>query len=159
MAVHGLQASLDEPFLILGVAGGEGPAHNDEIYLVGVVADLLQLCEPALHLVVGVEAVHGGPSGRGLLTGVRLGGVVGDPSGTVGALAVGTRIGGGHHGDHGDAAGGAHGLLDEQRQEPLLLLLGDKCQHLGIGGYLLGAVPGAELHLETLKVLAVRDLS
>ena len=72
--VHGVEAALDEVHLVLDRAGGEGAAHDDQVDLVGPVADGLQLLDAALHLLIGVEVVGRAPPGRGLLAGVGLGG-------------------------------------------------------------------------------------
>ncbi len=90
LPVQRVEAALDEPFLILRVAAGERSAHDDQIDLVRVVPDLLQLGDPVGHLHPGIEPVPRRPPGGGLLARIGLGGIVGDPSGTVRALPVGT---------------------------------------------------------------------
>ena len=117
LSVQRVEAALDEPFLILRVAAGERAAHDYQVDLVGVVTDLLQLGDPVGHLHPGIEPVPRRSPRRRLLPGVRLGGVVGDPSGTVRALPMGAVVRGRHHRHGGDAADGARGLLYQIREQ------------------------------------------
>lgn len=158
-AVHRVEAALHEPLLVLRLAAGERPAHDDEVYLPGAVADLLQLTDAVGDLHPGVEQVPRGPPGGGLLPRVRLRGAVGDPAGTVGAPAVGAVVRRGHHRHRGDAADGAGRLLDEKGEHQPPVGVGGAGEDLGIGGNRVQAVPLAQLQLQVLKGVAVADRS
>ncbi len=155
LPVQRIEAALDEPFLIPRVAAGERAAHDDQVYLVGVVPDLLQLGDPVGHLHPGIEPVPGGPPRRRLLPGVRLGGVVGDPSGTVGALPVGAVVRGRHHGHGGHAAHGAGRLLYQEREKEVPVGRLHVRQDIGVRGDVGQTVPLAELQLQILQRIPV----
>ena len=157
LAVEGVEAPLHEPLLVLGVAAGERAAHDDQVDLVGPVADLLQLPDAVRHLPPGVEPVPRGAPGCGLLAGVRLGGAVRRPSGAERAPAVGAVVRRRHHGHRRDAAGRAGRLLDEQREHrladvPLGVREHQRVRRDGVQRVLL-----AEPELEFLEGVAVRD--
>ncbi len=69
-SVQRIEATFDEPFLILRITTGERPAHDDQIDLVRVVSDLIQLRDTIDHLLPGIESVAGGPPGCRLLPGI-----------------------------------------------------------------------------------------
>ena len=113
-AVHGIEAPPHEPILVFGLPAREGPAHYDEIYLICPVADLRQLPYPVGYLHIRIELVPCRTSGRRLLSGIGLRGIVLHPARTVRALAVGTGMGGRHHRYHGHPAHGAYGFLHQE---------------------------------------------
>ena len=153
--VQSVEASLDEPFLVSRIAAGERAAHDDQVDLVGVVPYLLQLGHAVGDLLPWIEPVPGCPAGGGLLPRIGLGGIVGDASGTVRALAVGAVVRRGHHRHGGHAADGAGRLLDQKWEQKVPVGGIHSRQDIGVGRDPVQSVPLAKLQLEILQGIPV----
>ncbi len=158
LPVEGVEAPPDEPLLVRRVAARERPAHDDQVYLVGPVADLLQLGDAVSDLPPGVEPVQARPPRGRLLARVRLRRAVRDPSGAVRAPAVGAVVRRRHHSHRGHAARGPRRLLEQQREGLLAGRPLRERQYERVRGHLRQPVLLAEGELEVLQGRPVADL-
>ena len=155
--VHGIEASANEPLLVFRIPAGECASHDDQVDLVGLVSNLSELHDAVIDLGPWIETVPVRTSCSRLLTCVRLGRTVLDPSRTIGALPMRTIIGRCHHRDDRDTAHGAHRLLDEIWCQQPAVLLHDLGQDIGVWRYTGKTVLLAELQFEVLKLVTVAD--
>lgn len=140
-AVQSVEAPLHEPFLVFRIATGERSAHYDQVDLVCVMPDLLQLRDAVGDLPPGIEPVPGGPARSGLLSGVRLSGIVGYAPWTIRALAVRTVMRRGHHRHRGNAADGTGRLLYQKREQEVAIRGIHPCEDIGIRRNIVQTVP------------------
>src|SRR5438132_2219103 len=103
-SVKPVEAPFHEPLPIARFEGGEGSAEDDQIHLVRIMSDPLQRLDSGRGLPPWIVMMIRGPPGSGFRAQVGL--RCPEPRSTraICADTVRTSMGGGHHGDHRNAA-------------------------------------------------------
>mmetsp|Transcript_16241 Transcript_16241/g.36536 ORF Transcript_16241/g.36536 Transcript_16241/m.36536 type:complete len:305 (+) Transcript_16241:1254-2168(+) len=146
----------NEEVFVLPVQTHERSPHHDVLHLVHAVPQLLQLRHPPPRLRKRIVPRPDRPHAGRLVPRVSLGAVLEIAIRTAGTVRahvprqgdVGTAVGTAHHGHHGDAGGGADGLLEEVRGEGLAVGEGDGGEDVGDAGEAGDLVLARELALE-----------